>query len=855
MFLYRTTITHFVLRVLFLFIEGSLLVSCMGGSGSPRPDDIPEGMKAIDLNLTILNSLFNNPESMMRSTQTGALRVEKEEPGDYDAEVYGADPLNENKIEDIQIFLFKQDADGTLLRAFSKDKVTKINEASTTTGGGTYKVRVLIPHSEISTIEGKQFQIVAVVNASSDLTLGVTKLADLQAKLQDEQNGFDSKDPSSDLGIKPQTRFLMDGSLSTGTITWGSNKSYDIPSDLQLRRAASKIRLRIDYIRVVDHQNGGNTEYEVLDKHVRLMHYTAKGSVVAGAPYKVQDSEWKDTDYRELKSRTFPGKQNTAGASSFDTSFPFYTYENNWAKNENNETYLQIRLKMRPKERPMDEGKYYYYRLPISFKKTMEGVPEEKLHRADRNHLYDVLTAIEQLGSLDAGDPLEVNSFVSIRPWNDPDKIDGTILQAHFLVVREHEPVIANVAERKVQYISDLKVKVVMKEVYYEYFDVTGQYYRVVFDKDGYKTTYRGNKEQATSEMTQYGEKSYVGRAYDGTTVVASDEHLEDGMLTITHAVPVNFLAFHILFDVVQEPGESKSLKESVHAIQYPPRFITGRKSIGQKPTEVELREGRDYADFRYHSTFGSTAIYPGTISKVPQVNDVLFKVTTVVAQDGERIGDPTDIDGKTKRDEASNRIISPEFIVASQYGMSPQMHQYDPSLEQAWYRNNYFDSQYGGNSVFYRRVYPYYNYSNTPVGGPQYMYRNYTSAETRCANYFEDEYGWDGTYEEHYIDEYNQRRIRSVKKTFKYKGHWRIPTAAEIEMVDKMQDNANAVIKYLMYGKHYWTARNGYVFEFSSNSSRPVSDVDPIEENSDRQKSAVRCVFDTYKFKDHKHY
>ncbi|TFH96851.1 fimbrial tip adhesin FimD [Porphyromonas levii] len=870
-FLYNNAVLHSVHKVILLIVVGVLILSCNRGNmpSHNSEGEISENFRAIDLDFKIVSSRSDIRALDMRPGKLGALRGVETEPGDYDQNSYGKDPLNENKIESLQIFIFDPSNGGKLVKSFNNDAIKRIAETAATEG----KARVLIPKNELQEVEGKKLQIVMVANAKADLTSHVTKavttLEQLQAIVQDEESGFDTKDTSATMGIKPQEKFLMDGCIEVDAIRWEDKNIYSISKIMELRRAAAKVRLRIDYIKVVDHQNGAVTPYKVLDKEVRLVHYTSKGTMVKGKPYAVQSSEWKDTEYRKLEQRTFGDRTNTEGKYTFDTSFPFYAYENDWSKKKSDETYLVVRLKMCPEsEADQSKAKYYYYYLPINFRKSMDGVSDDKLHRIERNYLYDVLTSIQQLGSLDEGNPVKLSSHIAIRPWNKADLIDGTILNAHFLVVREPNPIMPNTADREVDYVSDLPVEIVMKEVYYEYYDVDGKYYKVVFTSDK-KITYTG--EEGSTSQKKIEESLEDGKkTYDDAKVEATENHLENGKLKITHPIPVNYLPFHILFDVKQKVQNGDiPLQESVHVIQYPHRFVTGErrktKGLGSEGSEPAN------ADFRYHTAFGSLSEYPGKDGKTAQVNDVIYKVTTIVPLPGELIGDPTGLDGRTKCDVKSDQIISPEFVVASQYGMSQALPQYKNGYSSipsengvlGWGWNVYMDVAKGGRSNYYNDCSPYNTLSKQ--GGPQFTYKDYYDADSRCYRYFEGPYGTDGTYKEYYNAQWNENNrgsesqalpskyeSRDVKKTFQYKGRWRLPTSAEIEVVYKMQQDPNAVIKYLFYGVHYWTAREGYVFDFKLGKSLPIQQATP---RTEKDMSMARPIFDTYKFSEHLHY
>ena len=140
-----------------------------------------------------------------------ATRGVSTEPGDHDKESYDATTLNENKIDKIDLFLFNATTKD-LIKSFGNTTVQRLTPDADPTQANNYKVRVVVPQSEVNNLEGKSVHIVGVINAKADVVTGVTKLADLKAKIQDNSSELDI--------ITAQTHFLMDGSLSSVTINW-----------------------------------------------------------------------------------------------------------------------------------------------------------------------------------------------------------------------------------------------------------------------------------------------------------------------------------------------------------------------------------------------------------------------------------------------------------------------------------------------------------------------------------------------------------------------------------------------------------------------------------------------------------
>lgn len=827
-----------------------------------RPDsllDLPKGTKAIELSIRAQNQAAG---STFRSAATGATtRVYGSEPGDRYEGVYNTD-LKENIIDNVEVFLFNT-TDGTLKKRFSGTDLQKTGNESSAT------LRMLIPNSEVAQYEGQNFSVVAVANATITIPTSITSLSALQALVQET---------TTINGTAPQAKFLMDGSINTQTINWGTSSTYTVPGELPLRRALAKVRLRIKNIDVDVTENGQTVHYEMVGQpKVKLVHYTEKTSLLQGKPYEVKPNEWKTSQYREMTSHIFPDKvndTNTSNPNSFlSANLPFYTYENDWTNDSSRETYLMVEITFRAKNQTgvYGENKAYYYRIPVNYRIALPGMNETEkagLHKVQRNHLYDIVSSIGILGSEDEGEPFEVDAFVAVQPWNEPDETDGSIRNAHFLVVKELNPLMPNMNTRQVGYLSDLPIQPItpggneiqITKTVFEYYDQAGDH--LVFTDNGTNVVVTRN--DVNDGTYQYGQ-TYTGftepfTKFGGAKVIFDETSPQNKRLTIMHDVPTNYVPYEIYFRVqhVSVAGESGTpLYKDVHVTQIPPKYITGTKSPGYKPNEGETGP---YADFRFHDRIGSWISATGTSYSGTQKNDVFYKVTTVVNAGTEKIGDPTDADGRTRRDAESNQLISPEFIIASQHGLTntitPQ-YGHAEYFDPMWQSQVRYGAYYGPYSRHFEDKLPYYDPEESDYtfdDNRQDGYRAYSNADDRCYNYFEGEYGVDGDYVEHYVERYVEYydyyleqyfttpvyNQRTVKKVFKYKGRWRIPTVAELEYIDKIQDDRRSAVKSLLFGQYYWTAQTDQAYNFTSNQL-----------DGSQTGAAVRCVFDTYKVND----
>ena len=327
-------------------------------------------------------------------TTTAALRSHVgEEPGDKENGLHGGAQLNENKIDNIELFVFDPATGDQLVGRYTPSKQEPLP------GGGIgSRATFIIPKGDLPKLESKQLDYISVVNAQKPLAATITSKQVLYNVIQDDQNKLNPAPQSGK--IAPQDKFLMDGVLRA-TLTWGNQEPSTNLGTIDLYRAAAKIRLRIDHIDVVDRQNGGNTQYVIkpdTKPEVCLVRYPEKTKVVrSDSPYQPNGSEWHNSEYRPMVETDFSalGYTNSKGGSKFYGTVPFYAYEHDWRTVSTNETYLRLKLTMRPKEAAAtDRWVDYYYRIPVNYRKALGDVTDKMLHKLERNHLYDVLSRI-----------------------------------------------------------------------------------------------------------------------------------------------------------------------------------------------------------------------------------------------------------------------------------------------------------------------------------------------------------------------------------------------------------------------------------------------------------------------------
>ncbi|WP_028897283.1 fimbrial protein [Prevotella sp. HUN102] len=684
------------------------------------------------------------------------------------------DPLNENKITKMDAFLY--DDAGVQQGHYSTEKGDLV-VSNATAVSGTATIYVPKTSNLSGRYTGHDYHLYVLVNYHGTESLTGKTLDQLKAVKLTSVSLVQTPD------IQPQADFLMDGTVKTGAMTWATSNNYTVGQTVKLSRAAAKIRIRLDTDIVI--QDKEDT-YEVVGAPtITLKSYTNQTNLLAGSPLATpQYKSMDDAQGQPMVQAEYNGKHFWARQT------PYYSYENDWSYDGKVRTYAVIKLHVKGKNNKKDLDTYYS--IPLNYLAVKDGMTKEEIagmSKLQRNHLYDIQCRIKEFGSAEPTKPVDIPlGYIAIEDWNTPDAIDAAITKAHYLVVKELKPEMLNVNERLVEYISDLDIDVPKMNgtVEYEY---------TQYERNGSTTQIKGkgSEKNITIETITQGYKKY---------------------LKIKSPIPDNYVPLTIRFRVeqIKDPDDPTAtpLWKDVEVTQYPPVYVTAKKSKG---TEIYW-----YSTFTAWNNLGANG-------RGYQSNGTLFKVTTLAPLDGQIVGDPTFGTDRTDRGEEANKITSPQFIVASQWGMSTAVPQYsDSNNDLGWIQDSYNYEAATGKVDAYKTS-----------GDYSYRYRNYSNAENRAYNYWEDDYGVSGN---RTIQTLRQGYYWAEEKNlkFKYEGHWRIPTLAELALIVKIQKDPNSAVKSLLWGHQYWSAQTDMGYDFDNARNYPTNGT-----------LSIRPVFDTY--------
>ena len=300
----------------------------------------------------------------------------------------GSEDLNENKIERLDLFVFKPDG--------SRVKQVTFNSADVK-GSPTTEYK----HKELTSKELTRSDIdgnVLYLVANLDNWGNINNLNDLKIATINQATTFQHN--------QKQSAFVMDAKMLEREVTTGK-----IHLKFQLKRALAKIRLNVQ-------DDKGNavapTAYAC-----QLMHYAADGAILA---------EGTSTN-NSLNTDAAASSKVTVPAVTQDNKAVFYSYANSWIDKTKNpyaeepidvskQTYILLKAKY--------NGKDYFYKVPVNKRlyedndaATTDWTNYEPLYRLDRNTIYDVTAKVDREGGDTPENPatLYVNPIVS--DWDD----------------------------------------------------------------------------------------------------------------------------------------------------------------------------------------------------------------------------------------------------------------------------------------------------------------------------------------------------------------------------------------------------------------------------------------------------
>ncbi|MBR8763283.1 Major fimbrium tip subunit FimD [Porphyromonas levii] len=315
-----------------------------------------------------------------------------------------------------------------------------------------------------------------------------------------------------------------------------------------------------------------------------------------------------------------------------------------------------------------------------------------------------------------------------------------------------------------------------------------------------YNIDYQSSSPIDFKEIKAYAK--YVDHNGSEQTETYNDVKVEgkEGKITITSPIPENYVPKTIEFDVTNDDG----FKEHVKVTQYPSLYITN--TFGEKSS---LRPNPKYnsdGSFYDEDHLKNKAIYK-IVVQVPQ--DKLLDVDMILGfpptqnQHFYQDYNLSFSDEITKNDKETSKMVSPSFELASQLGASGHM----PFFEYKDLSNITYEGYPQALYYYYKYNKTYYTYNKSNNMRPRPW-----GAAYNCALYTETRDG-------------------------KVLDDWRLPTEAEIRLVDKLQHAGKGVVKSIMTGTYYW---DSYSYDDATKMDNPA-----YQTSATKTSAHVRCVRD----------
>lgn len=588
-----------------------------------------------------------------------------------------------------------------------------------------------------------------------------------------------SADDLKKKSITTAFKFVTDDAIEDSFLMDGKLENASLTGEtsptVNLYRAAAKIEVNIQ---TGEADADGNTYQLLGGLQKRIINYATNTKLLSDGN-DVSDKGLKITNYI-----TFTGNQAR-----------FYTYANSWAFDPessqvdlHDETYILLNLPMKQVNSAgelIEEYTDNYYRVSLN-----RSTGEQQL---ERNHFYKINVIVNAPGSATEVTPIPLNGTIEVQDWH-PININVGTDDAKFLEVNQEYIYLANIDANESRdnslmfYSSSVITDIEVLNVQYT-------------DKYGVVRSF-------TRDDTDYPD----GATYYPTIDWNHDE--TTGAVTIHSKDLINVPKTFTLI-ITNADG----LTKTVRVEQYPLEYITstqGWHSYREDFGSSWLRRGDNEATGGYRAEangFGSKVVRSVNASTNQSViykmtwnsrdsnagqpnytldtwpnrtkpyfrseqgtdNARMYHVHITAASPTYRLGYPVlDAEGNTADTEDNESLVSPSFMIASQLGNVNPM-----SKENAK-----------------RQCNQYVEVTNVEFDGTDV----------------------DWTPQVTYDD-------------------WRLPTEAEIQIIDKFQKTENSAVSDILTGRYYWTATDAY----KANDTEPPGS----SQESSPTNARIRCVRD----------
>ena len=595
----------------------------------------------------------------------------------------GVDTLNENKIETIDVFLFSSDANNEAaavkyVRFGGSGAAFDVNngEASLNFDVTLDEYHGLFPS------EDKNCKAYVIVNRPDGCELPATcSLSNLKRLVISSSDFQTTRTEGGKKMTTKQSNFVMDGFADNITRGDGIHLTGNIP----LKRAAVKISFVLNEIADEIVENGITWQPDLTSVQIKFRNGCNR-AYLNETPSNYLTLN-KTQDLYVLESLDLNAMLDNNTGSAITTRYPIYTYPTYWGKDD--ECYTSIVLVVTWKDKQgYQESRPTYYQIPIN-------VAGDFLMR---NSYYKLLQKVNILGSDDEDEPTKIypSSYV-VLDWGksmtdtagSQTQTDAAISKLRYLVVDEPFVELNNITSRNISYSSSEPIKianlVISKSNTNANVSVREELVKVdnlvLVDNSCTISNSKLKKDLTLGLHTSDNGSNYVFLNHELVNEMNADSDYSEYVFD---------------FDLVLDVDDGGSYVEHVQVIQYP---MIGIKADLNSDYNDDDNDDNDtvhagYVRINNKKTSGSWDSVRGLVGTNKNPNRYIISVASLSeeALNDYIMGDPRskqittyeddtavkkDSDGeilnnyfKTRNDSESEKMISPQFMVASSYGV-----------------------------------------------------------------------------------------------------------------------------------------------------------------------------------------
>lgn len=546
----------------------------------------------------------------------------------------GEEHKNEDKIEHVDVYIFKQDGNKQHYQRVTvgTDMKVTLSLRKEVVKGGAYDVYVVANcNLEENTMESAQ-----TVDALMNLCTTTEFLF-----------------PTGQAVYEPS--FLMDGKELNVTSLGDDVSSLTI----NLKRAAAKIRVKINYGEV-ENEDGTTTKFELsgLPKK-KMINYATKTTLC-------EDSQLSSQSDFERGLRSMDSYVNIT-----ENEAVFYSYANTWQYNPEspevdlkNETYILLDIPVMVTTTDESGNTISSEAFsPNYYSVSLNGASGTQ-QKLERNHFYDITVTVKAKGSATEVKPISLQGSLQVQDWQSQTINVGSD-DAHYLEVSDDTIRITNSGEDNsvIFYSSEAVTNAEIETGSVKFIDKFG----------------------VEKSIPQTGYNAYPNSDYLPTVTI------DEGNTGIIHIKSKELINVPKTFTILVTSG---GITRKIFVEQYPLEYITstqgwysyredfggtihtnGTTSKGIFSSKVVRKyystgDNAGKSDIDTYSWWSNTLSYGGAhdpgnarmyhvhITTTPKVSDVTY-----------RLGYPKISNGKTDNSSENDVLVSPSFMIASQLG------------------------------------------------------------------------------------------------------------------------------------------------------------------------------------------